>query len=61
MFGSSSAPPLPQLPPAPANPPMFGSDAVKKKAGGQAPQQFNASVLGSVPTNPGGQKSLLGQ
>ncbi|MBZ5616220.1 MAG: hypothetical protein LAO23_19605 [Acidobacteriia bacterium] len=61
MSPKTQAPPVPALPPAPPNPPMFGADAVKKKAGGQAPQQFNASVLGSVPTQPGGQKSLLGQ
>lgn len=61
MF-KSEAPPLPATPPAPPNPPMFGSQAVKKKGGGGTPQEFNASVLGTVPGAGGtGQKSLLGQ
>ena len=40
---------------------MFGANAQKKKAGGQTPQAFNASVLGAAPTQQGGQTSLLGQ
>lgn len=62
MFGSSPGPQAtPTPPPPPANPPMYGANAAKKKAGGTTPQ-FNASMLGTVP-GPGGtgQKSLLGQ
>jgi hypothetical protein len=57
----ASAPALPALPNAPPNPPLFGANATKKKAGGQTPQAFNASVLGAAPTQQGGQTSLLGQ
>lgn len=48
------------LPPAPANPPMFGEQASKgKKQPGTTPS-FNPSVLGSLPTNTAN-KTLLGQ
>lgn len=63
MFGKDPGPQATPTPPAaPANPPMYGANASKKKAGPGAPQQFNASALGTVP-GPGGtgQKSLLGQ
>lgn len=61
MFKSAPQPVLPAVPAQPPNPPMFGSEAPKKRGGGAAPQQFNASVLGTVP-GPGGtgQKTLLG-
>ena len=59
-FMSPATPAAPVAPAAPANPPMFGQDAPKKKAGGGTPQQFNASVLGALPTNTAS-KSLLGQ
>lgn len=39
---------LPQAPAA-ANPPMFGANQQKTKAGGTASQQFNASVIGALP------------
>lgn len=63
MFGGSTqSTPAPVAPDPPANPPMYGAQAVKKKGGGGIPQQFNASMLGTIP-GPGGtgQKSLLGQ
>ena len=61
MFKSSPSP-TPSVPNPPPNPPMFGSQAVKKKGGGGTPQEFSASVLGTVPGAGGtGQKSLLGQ
>ena len=59
---SFKAPDIP--PPAavapPPNPPMFGSQAPKKKMGGQPSQEYSGSVLGTLPTNTA-QKSLIGQ
>ncbi len=60
-FKAPSAP-LPAVPAAPANPPMFGENAPKKKAGGGTPQQFSSTVLGAPPAQQNlASKTLLGQ
>lgn len=61
----SSPKPIPQqampvAPPPPPNPPMFGENARKGKPPAGKAQQFNSSVLGSLPAGQA-QKSLLGQ
>lgn len=62
-FGA--APPQPQyIPTAPApppNPPMFGGSPQRKPGQSPSGQQFNASVLGSLPPQgQSAQKTLLG-
>lgn len=56
------AAPAPTPPAPPPNPPMFGSQAVKKKGAGGTPQTFDASAIGTLPAAAAaGQKSLIGQ
>jgi len=49
----------PVLPPPPANPPMFGANATKAKAGGAAGQTFTATAIGGLPQQQP-QRTLLG-
>jgi len=60
---SPSPPPVSPPPPPPPNPPMFGADAPKQKAGqGQTLPQ--PTVLGAALATPAGgtgQRQLLGQ
>jgi len=60
-FGSPPTPQyVPQAPAPPPNPPMFGGTPTKKPGQGQS-QQFNSTVLGSLPTQgQTAQKTLLG-
>lgn len=58
--GSAPAPAPVVAPDPPPNPPMFGQNAQKGKAGGQQTPSFSASVLGALPTSTAN-KTLLGQ
>ncbi len=60
-FKAPSAP-SPVAPTPPPNPPMFGENAPKKKAGGGTSPQFSSTVLGTPPPAQNlASKTLLGQ
>lgn len=55
----AAADPTAALPAAPPNPPIYGAQQSKAKAGGGATQQFNSTVIGTLPQNQP-QRTLLG-
>lgn len=61
MF-SAPSPTLPNMPAAPAPPPMFGQQptAQKKPTNTNSGQKIDPTILGQSPTGTG-QKTLLGQ